>query len=314
MATRKTTTKANTKTTKKPAARTRTAAAKTTRTVKSTKVTKKTTDNKTVVKAAAVSNNKRTELTSNALRRLQFVKTFVFAALAAAAAFFMNNTSYGVGVGHQAKDELLSLTAGNTAFVHASQNLFDIEIRWIVTFILGLAALFSLLAATRLRRRYEATLVDGVSSMRWIGWGIITALMVETIALLSGVNDIFVLKIVAGLMLVTCALAWVAEKRNKQAGRPAWSEFSVSLVTGSLPWLLIGGYAVATWVWGLVRYPWFVYALYASTLIGFTLLTINQYKRISSWKNTLVVERNYLLIALATKSAFAIILILAFKK
>lgn len=312
MATRKTTTKAKTKTTKKPAART--AAAKTTRTTKSTKVTKKTVDKKSVIKAAVVAKAKTNQLTTNTLRKLQFIKAFVFAALAAAAAYLMNDASYAVGIGHQTKDELLSLTAEKTAFVHGFQNLMDVEIRWIVVFIMGLAAVFSLLAATRLRRRYEATLVDGVSSMRWIGWGIIAALMVETIALLSGVSDIFVLKMIAGLMLVTCALAWVSEKRNKQAGRSTWNEFVVGLVTGLLPWLLIAGYAISTWVWGLVRSPWYVYALYASTLIGFTLLSVNQYKRISAWKNTLVVERNYLLIALVTKASFAVILILGFQK
>ncbi len=150
--------------------------------------------------------------------------------------------------------------------------------------------------------------------MRWVGWGITSALMVEVVALLSGVSDIFVLKLIAALMLITCALAWVAEKRNKQAGRPAWSEFVVSLFTGSLPWLLIGGYAVGTWVWGLIRYPWYVYALYAVLLVGFTMLTATQYKRINGWRNTLVVERNYLLVGLFTKAAFAVILILAFQK
>src|SRR5690606_24745351 len=113
---------------------------------------------------------------------------------------------------------------------------------------------------------------------------------------------------------VACMLAWVAEKRNKQAGRPVWSEFVISVVAMLLPWLLIGGYAVSTWVWGLIRYPWYVYALYAVVVIGFGLLLTNQYKRISGWKNTLVVERNYLLIGLATKAAFGAVLILAFQK
>jgi hypothetical protein len=301
--------KAKTKTSKKPASRARTAAAKTTRATKSTKVTKKPT-----VKAASTSKGKTSVLTVRTLRRLNLIKALVFAALAVAAGLLMTSASYALTVGYQAKDELVSLTEGKTAFVHGSQNLMDIEVRWIVVGIMALAAVFSLLAATRMRAKFENSLITGVSSMRWVGWGITSALMVEATALLSGVSDVKVLKLVGGLMLVTCALAWVAEKRNKQAGRPVRSEFVISLVTGILPWLLILGYAVSTWVWGLVRYPWYVYALYVVLLGGFTLLATNQYKRIQGWTNTLVLERNYLLIGLVTKAAFAVVLILGFQK
>ncbi len=312
--TRKTTTKVKTKTTKKPASSARTAAAKSTRATKTAKVITKPAVKKPVVKATAVTAPKTSVITTNTLRRLNLLKAVVFAALAASAAALMNNTSYPVSIGHQAKDELLGLATQKTALVHASQSIFDLEIRWIVVTIMGLAAILSLLAATRLRRRFEATLDDGVSAMRWVGWGITSALIVATIALLSGVSDIFVLKLIAGLMLITCTLAWISEKRNKQAGRPVWSEFVLGLYTGMLPWILIAGYAISTWVWGLVRYPWYVYALYAAIITGFTLLTVNQYKRINGWRNTAVVERNYLLIGLLTKAAFAVILILAFQK
>jgi hypothetical protein len=304
----KTTTKskAKSKTTKKPAARTRAAAAKTSKTT-----------SKSVKPAAtkvAAGKSKTAALTLATLRKLNLIKAFVFTALAVAAGMLMNDSSYAVNIGYQTKDELISLTAGKTAFVSATQSLADVQVRWLVIIILGLAALFSLLAATRLRRKYEAAVTDGVSSWRWLTLGITSALIVEVVALVSGVSDILTLKVLAGLMLVTCALGWVNEKRLKQAGRPIWSDYVVSLFTGVLPWVLILGYAVSTWVWGLVRYPWFVYALYASTLVGFTLIALNEYKRNSGWKNNLVIERNYLLTGLATKAAFAAILIFAFQK
>lgn len=313
--TTKATTRVKAKTT---AAGTKSAAAKTTRSTKAVKASAKpVVKEKTAVKKTAVTvkgKSKSTELTTKTLRKLNVVKALVFAGLAVAAGFLMNSSTYALSVGHAAKDQLISLTGGQTVFVPARTVLMDVELRWVVVTIMTIAALMSLLAATRLRRRYEASVLAGVSAMRWVGWGITTALMVATIALISGISDLWVLKAIAGLMLVTCALAWIVEKRLVQAGRPVWSEFIVSLFTGILPWLIIFGYAISTWVWGLVRYPWYVYALYASTIIGFTLLTVNQYKRISGWKNTLAVDRNYLLIGLATKSAFAIILILGFQK
>jgi hypothetical protein len=158
MATRKTTTKAKTKTTKKPAARTRAAAVKTSKTTsKSTKATKP-----AVSKAAVAAKSKTATLTADTLRKINFIKAFIFAALAVAAGMLMNDSSYAINVGYQAKDELISLTAGKTAFVSASQTLADVQVRWLVVIILGLAALFSLLAATRLRRKYEAAVADGV--------------------------------------------------------------------------------------------------------------------------------------------------------
>lgn len=318
MATRNTTTKAKTNTVKKPAARTRSAAAKPTRSAKTAKTTKPATKivakKAPVTKATAAPKPKTRSLTAGTLRKMNFIKAAVFTALAVAAGMLMTAATYPLSVGYQAKDELLSLTAGKTAFVHGTQALHDLEIRWLLVGFLAIAALLSLLAATRWRAKYDASLVTGVSPLRWIGLGITSAIMVETIALLSGISDIFVLKIVAGLMLVTCTLGWIAEKRNRQAGRPVWSEYVVSLFVGSLPWLLIGGYAAATWVYGLIRYPWYVYALIGSTVLGFSLLAANQYKHIGGWKNNLVVERNYLLISFVTKVAFAAILILAFQK
>ncbi|MBA3758487.1 heliorhodopsin HeR [Candidatus Saccharibacteria bacterium] len=314
MATRKTTTKAKSKTTKKPATNARSAAAKSARATKSAKTTKPVAKKATVVKTTTAVKIKSAQITTDALRKLNLITAFVLAALAVAAGMLMNSASYALNIGYQGKDELVSLTSGKTAFVHASQSVADVQVKWFLVTILGLAVLFSLLNATRMRRKYEANLDDGVSAWRWIAIGVTSGLMLELVALLGGVSDIMTLKLISGLIFVTCALGWVAEKRNKQAGRPAWSEFVISLFTGSLPWLLIVSYAVFTWTHGLIRYSWFVYALHAALLVGFILLTINQYKRIGGWKNTRVVERNYLLIGFATKVAFAAILILAFQK
>lgn len=314
MATRKTTTKAKTNT-KKPASKARSAAAKTTaKSTKSKTVKPAATKKVATVKAAAKTTRSTRTVSVKTLRTILLIKTLLFAGLAVAAVLLMNTASYALTIGYQAKDELISLTQGKTAFVHASQGVLDVEVRWALVTILGLSALFSLLAATRMRAKYEASVLSGISPMRWIGFGVTTALMVELIALLAGISDLATLKVIVGLVLTTCALAWIGEKRNKQAGRPVLSEFLISLFTGLLPWLLIGSYALSTWVYGLVRYPWFVYALIASTFIGFTLLTTNQYKKISGWTNNVIVERNYLLIGTLTKVAFAVILIIGFQK
>jgi len=302
----------NTKSTAKQARpKTSTASAKT-KSTKSAKAVKPTKDNKATT-AVKVKKAKK-QLSLNSLRKLQLAKAFILTALAVTAGFVMTSASYALTIGYMAKDELISVTDGKTAFVSGSQSILDIQVKWLLVAILGISALMALLTATKMRKKYEAQINGHVSSMRWVAAAITTALIVESVALLSGVSDMFVLKLVGGLIVVTSILAWTVEKRLKQAGRPVWTEYVASLITGTMPWILIGSYAVATWVYGLVRYPWFVYALMLTTVVSCSLIAVNQYKHLMGWKNYLVIERNYQYILFASQVAFAVILILGFQR
>jgi hypothetical protein len=119
----------------------------------------------------------------------------------------------------------------------------------------------------------------------------------------------------AGLIVVTCALGWLADRQNTGA-RQDWSAYSISLLSGVLPWLVIGEVLLLTGIYGGVRLPWFSYALAASVLLGFTLLAVNQLLNIrkhNQWKQYSYVERNYIVIDLITKAAFATILIVGLR-
>jgi hypothetical protein len=120
-----------------------------------------------------------------------------------------------------------------------------------------------------------------------------------------------------GVIATTTALGWLAEQQNAKVRRPVWGAFVISLFTGCLPWLLIGTAKTSTLLFGDVRSPWYVYALCISTLAGFTLLAANQFhqhRRYRNWANYLFVERNYALINLAIKLAFAGIMIVGLSK
>jgi hypothetical protein len=323
MAKKTTTTKAKTKTakttTRAAAARTtrkttKAAVAKPTRTkaakaVKSTKVTK--TTKAAPVKTAKVSRVK--SLTSR-LRSLNLASAALFAALAVAAGLLMTNASSPVSVGYSTRDELRS--ASTTVFAPASQNVADVEYRWIVVAVLAVSVVLPLLYATKLRNRYEAAVAGNVVPWRWIDLAVTSALMVETVALFSGVTDLMTLKLAGALMAVTCFLGWLSERR-KAAGAVGFAPYIGSIFTGVMPWILIGGYAVATWVYGLVRYPWYVYALMAVVLGGFTLLAVNQLMQLKDrrkWADYAFVERNYLTINLLVKTLFAAVLILGLQQ
>lgn len=241
------------------------------------------------------------------LHSLNVVAGVVALVSAVAAALLMNSRSYQLFTGLATKDPF----TGN--FAPALHSVYDIELRWAVVVIMVLAAVVPLLAATRNRRQYEAALKSKVMLWRWIDIGIISALMLEVIALLSGVQDIVVLKIVALLIVVTALLSWLTEKHQAEDHRNVMGTYWLAFVTGALPWLLIASYAVGTLVWGMVHAPWYVYALYATTLLGGLnyAMTLRGSLRGGNYEST---ERRYQVGAILTKLAFVVILIVGLHK
>lgn len=287
-------------------AKTKTAASRATKTTKAT--TKRATAKIAKKTVVAKVTKKSTTTTNKLLTQLNILSAVVAVVLAGIAAWMMNATKFELTTGGLAKNELAA--QGATSLVPAVSHVYDVELRWLVVATLVLGAILPVLVLTAYKNRYAAAIRDRVNLMRWIDVAVVSALMVEVIALLSGVNDILTLKLLAGLMIVTCLLGWVSEKRNKQAGRPVWSEFAISVVTGTLPWLLIAGYAVSTWVNGRVHNEWYVYALYAAVAAGFIGYTYELYRAISRRDaDATTVERNYLILGILIKTAFGAILI-----
>lgn len=272
----------------------------------------------TRAKTAAAKTNARTSSvkdTVKGLARLNLFNAGVFAILAVAAGLLMSNASYQLFTGLLAKDELAS--KASTIFVPAVHPVVDVQLRWAVVVILGLAAITPLLAATRRKAAYQASLKNRVMAWRWIDMGITSALVLEVVALLSGAADIMTLKLIAGLMVVTCALSWLAEKQNADTNKPVWNAYIISLATGTLAWLFVAVYGAGTIVWGLVRAPWYVYGLYAAGIITSLLIARNLYKsikRVKRWASYEFVERNYLILNFLAKASFAVILIVGLKK
>jgi hypothetical protein len=286
-----------------------------------TKTTKAVSAKKPATKKTAVSA-KATAATSTSapsilsLRKWHIVSAVVFVLLAILAGVMMSSQSYQTTVGLWARDDLASTTT--TVFAPAVHVLYDVELRWIVVATMLVSAILPVLYVTKLEGAYTNYLrTTRMVPYRWLDLGVTTALMVETIALLSGVQDIFVLKLVGSLMLVTSLLGLIAERQNNASDRPVWSAYATSLFSGVMPWVLIAAYAVSTNLFGAIRSPWYVYALYATSLIGFSLIALNQrqqFKKAGGASNYLMVERNYVVASVLTKVAFAAILIVGVAK
>lgn len=250
------------------------------------------------------------------LVKLHQISAAVFVVLGIAVVWFMKAVRYPLTLGHSANNALLGQK--ETAFVPASHHLWDTPLWVVLLVLLFIAVVYSfLITQSSLKASYLKGLTRRVSPHRWIYIAVTAALMIEITAMLSGLSDIMELKLMAGAVTITYLLGWLAEIQNRTARKPNWSAYGLSVATGVTPWLVIVSAAAGTLLWGLVRSPWYVYAVYAVLLIGFCLLAWNQmqqYKKVGKWKDYYFVERNYLLIQNTTLALFALILIIGLHK
>lgn len=305
MATTKKSSSGKTKTAKKPV----------TKATKSATTTKKSVSTKSVKLPSAKSVSVPRLIGSRTkVRELHFITVALNVGLAVAAGFVMSTRAYQLVTGLLSKDELASRTT--TVFAPAIHSVYDLELRWALVAILALASVTSLLVLTKFKHQYQASLTNRIHTWRWIDMAVVGALMVEVIALLSGVQDIMTLKLIGGVVAVSSLLAWLAERQNSGNQKPARALYILSVITALLPWGLIGSYAIATYIYGMVRSPWYVYALYAVGVAGVVAVALNlrnQLLRNKAGSNYETVERNYLVTNILTRTAFAVILILGLK-
>lgn len=244
------------------------------------------------------------------LRYLQLTSGIVFVVLAIAAGLLMNHMTYQISIGYLAKNELASRTS--TVFVPALRPIFDIELRWIVVFVLALSALLPLVYVLWWQKRYQKSLVARSWSWRWLDAAVTSALLMEVVALLSGVQDIMLIKLVGGLTAISAVLGWLVERQSTGRGKGGHALSVLAVVCAALPWLVVAVYAISTPVWGMIRSSWFVYGLYL--VLGLAAVTwwLNFWygqTKFRRWKDYAFVERNYVIINGLAKVAFAVILI-----
>ena len=246
------------------------------------------------------------------LRRLNIFSGVVALLLAGAAGFFMDNTSYQIFTSMLTKDQLASTT--NTVFVPAIHVIYDIELRWVVVAVLLISAILPLLAATRNRKSYETALANKIMLWRWIDTAVVGALMTSIVALISGVQDLVTLKVTGILVIITSMLGWLAERRNAGTSKSTKSDHWLSTLTGLVPLIIIAVYAYGTVVYGLVRSPWYVYALYAATIVVFLGYAKNQKRGAKGLQTYEQTERKYIQLGICAKVVFAVILIVGLYK
>ncbi len=247
------------------------------------------------------------------LVRLHWASLVVYIGLIVATVLLMAPASQQLRVTHLAADQLASQTT--TVFTPATHWLIDLSVRLALLVVLGLSAVASLLSLW-FKGAYRNWLGQRVSPLTWIALGgVVPGLMVEIAALLSGVQDLFVLKLIVGVTILSGLLGWVAQRSQAGRRRPDWLSFWLSVAAGALPWLIIAASAIATTLYGLIRLPWYVYGLYVVLIVASVAALLNLRAELKAKStDTTYSERNYLMISLLAKTSFALVLIAGFAK
>lgn len=236
-------------------------------------------------------------------------------ALAVAAGFLMAPALYSLSLSYVTKDAVLS--SKETIFAPAERVMVDVDIRWLFVGLLVPGIIYSLLLLTRWRPAYEKAVQGRIYLWRWVYLGVVMAMMLKLASVVSGVEDILVLKTTAALVFLGAAFAWFSERQNEKVRQPVQSAFVLFLLANLLAWGPLLGSLLGTLLYGLVRLPWYAYALSAVVVLSFVGLAVNLYlsnKQSGKWKTYTFVERNYVLIALLSQLAFVAIAILGFRR
>jgi hypothetical protein len=129
--------------------------------------------------------------------------------------------------------------------------------------------------------------------------------MVVLIAMLTGISDIAALGAIFGVNAAMILFGLLQEHYEEPGGK-RWMPYWFGVLTGAVPWLLIGIYLWSPTSAG--EPPAFVYAIYFSLFLFFNSFAVNmvlQYRRVGKWKDYLYGEYVYVLLSLTAKSLLA---------
>lgn len=271
---------------------------------------KKTTTNtkKTVASKTTKTNTTRKKITNPVIgktRTLHKVNIVLQAALALLVMLMVKPVYYALSLSFVTKDALLS--DGQNVMVPAEKALLDLDVRWLLLAMILASGLYSILAITRWRASYEQAQTGRVYLWRWVILAITGAIMVKFASIVSGVEDIVTLKLASGMMVMAMAFAWLSERQNQKAGQLTTAPYWLALISGLVAMYAIIASLVGTMLFGMISFPWYVYALDAVLLVGFLLLIFNlrrSNRRVGKSSDYSFVERNYMIISLITQLVF----------
>lgn len=240
------------------------------------------------------------------LQRWNFVLAGLHAAQGVAVLVLAKSVTFPISVNFLTLNSLAP--KGTVQLVPASQNVFDLNLAYLVAAFFFMSAIAHLLMATKLRSTYEKNLKRHLNVGRWVEYGFSASTMMVAIAVLSGVYDLASLLMIFLLIALMNGAGLLMEVWNGNSRKVNWLPFLLGVKAAVMPWVVIAIYFWASNVYGAGQIPTFVYWIYGSLFVLFNCFAINmflQYKRRGKWADYLYGERVYMILSLVAKSVLA---------
>jgi hypothetical protein len=186
------------------------------------------------------------------------------------------------------------------------RTLFEIRIAWgVAAFLFLSAAAHWIIASPGVFGWYRNNLLRDRNYARWIEYALSSSIMVVLIALLPGISDVAALGAIFGVNAAMILFGLLME-HYESPGRPNWMSYWFGVLTGAVPWVVIGIYILSPG--SDSSPPTFVYAIFISLFIFFNTFAVNmvlQYRKTGRWADYLYGEKVYIVLSLTAKSLLA---------
>lgn len=284
-------------------------ATKTTKTKKpaqsAVKTKKSTTKSKKIVTERAAKPTAEKKLTTASLYAWNKWLALLYAVQGVALLIVSSVHLLPVTTNYLTKDTFVSKSGETPVLAPATRHLFDINIVYLVTALLIIAAITHVVVASVYRKRYEQELAAGVNRVRWAGYGLVAGTAIVTIGLLAGVYDISTLFVLFVLAIIA-SLSGLAVEVYSQGVSRRRLVYAIGNVAAIALWVVLAVYLIGANVYGSGNIPAFVYFLIGSMFVlslGFALGVYFRYQKRGKWADYLYSERAYSILAFIAVSA-----------
>ncbi len=240
------------------------------------------------------------------LRKWNFVLAGLHAVQGVAVVILAKSVTFPISVNFLTPNSLAP--EGSFSLVPATQNVFDLNLAYLVAAFFFMSAFAHIAMATFYRPTYEKNLKNHLNKARWYEYALSASTMMVAIAVLSGVYDLASLLMIFALTAFMNGTGLLMEVWNGKSKKVNWLSFILGSKAGIIPWIVIGIYFWSANVYGSGQIPSFVYWIYGSLFLFFNCFAINmylQYKRKGKWADYLYGERVYMILSLVAKSVLA---------
>jgi len=155
---------------------------------------------------------------------------------------------------------------------------------------------------------YVRNLSGGINYARWWEYAASASLMMVVISMLAGMYDLGSLILVFAVTAAMILFGLVMEVHNRAGEDVNWTSFWLGSLVGIVPWFVVGVYLLGPGTHDVGDVPGFVYGIYFSLFVWFTLFPLNmwlQYKRVGPWRDYVFGESGYIVLSLTAKSLLA---------